>query len=60
VLFCERKRKFSKEWTMNQGPPRFWFDFSIDGENIFIPVNVKVSTLEGNDNLSSKEGGFML
>lgn len=39
-------------------PPRFWFDFCIKGPGIFLPVNVKVSSLEGNDNLSSKEGVF--
>ena len=39
-------------------PPRYWFDFCIKGPNTFLPVNVKVSSLEGNDNLSSKEGVF--
>ena len=39
-------------------PPRFWYDFAIHGNGTFLPVNVKVSTLEGNDNLSSKEGVF--
>lgn len=39
-------------------PPRYWYDFAIRGEKTFLPVNVKVSTLEGNDNLSSKEGVF--
>lgn len=39
-------------------PPRFWFDFCIRGPGVFLPVNVKVSSLTGNDNLSSKEGVF--
>lgn len=39
-------------------PPRHWFDFCIKGPHTFLPVNVKVSSLEGNDNLSSKEGVF--
>lgn len=35
-----------------------WYDFlvySLDGQ-IWMPINLKVSTLKGNDNLSSKEG----
>lgn len=39
-------------------PARFWYDFAIHGNGTFLPVNVKVSTFEGNDNLSSKEGVF--
>ena len=39
-------------------PPRYWHDFCVRGAGTFIPVNVKVSSLEGNDNLSSKEGVF--
>ena len=39
-------------------PARYWYDFCIKGPGIFLPVNVKVSSLRGNDNLSSKEGVF--
>lgn len=39
-------------------PPRFWYDFLVKAPGIYLPVNVKVSSLEGNDNLSSKEGVF--
>lgn len=40
-------------------PPRFWYDFLVSGPEVFLPVNVKVSSLEGNDNLASKEGGLL-
>lgn len=37
---------------------RFWYDFAVNGEALFLPVNVKVSAFQGSDNLSSKEGVF--
>ncbi len=48
----------SKKLLVEVSPPRYWYDFSISGPGVFLPVNVKVSSLEGNDNLSSKEGAF--
>ena len=44
--------------SIDIAPPRFWYDFLVSGPDLFLPVNVKVSSLEGNDNLSSKEGVF--
>ncbi|WP_018605015.1 hypothetical protein [Uliginosibacterium gangwonense] len=37
---------------------RYWYDFAVSGRGLFIPVNVKVSSFQGSDNLSSKEGVF--
>lgn len=48
----------SEQRTIQIAPPRFWYDFLVAGPDLFLPVNVKVSSLEGNDNLSSKEGVF--
>lgn len=48
----------SEELMVEVSPPRYWYDFCVTGSNVFLPVNVKVSSLEGNDNLSSKEGVF--
>lgn len=40
--------------------PRYWYDFLIknNDETVWLPVNVKVSTMRGQDNISSKEGLF--
>jgi hypothetical protein len=54
----------SNDWFREQGfslevaPPRFWYDFCVRGERLFVPVNVKVSAFRTSDNLSSKEGLF--
>lgn len=55
----------SNEWFRLEGlsievaDPRFWHDFCVRGPgDLFIPVNVKVSTFLSADNLSSKEGLF--
>lgn len=55
----------SNEWFREQGlqlevsAARAWYDFKVTGPNgLFIPVNVKVSSLTSADNLSSKEGLF--
>jgi len=48
----------AEKLSVEVSPPRFWFDFCVRGKDTFIPVNVKVSSLKGNDNLSSKEGVF--
>lgn len=38
---------------------RYWYDFLVTGENdLWLPVNVKISSFSGSDNLSSKEGLF--
>jgi len=54
----------SNDWFRGEGlsievaEPRFWYDFCVRGNDLFIPVNVKVSTFQSADNLSSKEGLF--
>ncbi len=58
-LFGLANERFQEaQLKVEVSPPRFWFDFCIKGPDTFLPVNVKVSSLEGNDNLSSKEGVF--
>ncbi len=40
-------------------PNDFWYDFAIRGRDLFLPVNLKVSSLEGSgDNVSAKDGLF--
>lgn len=48
----------SAQHCIDIAPPRFWYDFLVSGPGIFLPVNVKVSSLEGNGNLASKDGVF--
>jgi hypothetical protein len=58
-LYGLANERFQSEGLIVEvSPPRYWFDFCVKGPDTFIPVNVKVSSLEGNDNLSSKEGVF--
>jgi hypothetical protein len=44
--------------SLEVAEPRFWYDFCVHADGLFIPVNVKVSTFRTADNLSSKEGLF--
>lgn len=40
-------------------PARHWYDFRITGpDGLFLPVNIKISSFGGSDNLASKEGLF--
>lgn len=41
-------------------PPRCWYDFLVRSadESVWLPVNVKVTAMRGQDNISSKEGLF--
>lgn len=56
----------ASEWFQDNGlrievaRARYWYDFLVrnEDETLWIPVNVKVSSLQGNDNVSSKEGLF--
>lgn len=56
----------AQQWLATRGldieiaPPRYWYDFLIKSPNeaVWLPVNVKVTTMVGNDNISSKEGLF--
>ena len=59
-LFTHSNDWFKKAgYTLEVSDARYWYDFCVRGpEGLFIPVNVKVSTLESADNLSSKEGLF--
>jgi hypothetical protein len=46
--------------TIEIAPPRYWYDFLVrsECESIWLPVNVKVTAMRGQDNISSKEGLF--
>ncbi len=47
--------------TFAVAPNRTWYDFLVSGSNPddpWVPINLKVSTLRGNDNVSSKAGLF--
>lgn len=45
--------------SFEPAPARHWYDFRVRGPNeLFLPVNVKISSFRGSDNLSSKEGLF--
>jgi len=55
----------SNEWfqehklELKVSEARHWYDFAVHRKDgVFIPVNVKVSTLETADNISSKKGVF--
>jgi hypothetical protein len=55
----------SSEWfrdnelAIEVAEPRFWYDFCVRGpHSLFVPVNVKVSTFQTADNVSSKMGLF--
>ncbi len=45
-----------KEYEINIPKSRSWFDFSIETENIFYPVNIKVTNTTHQDNLNCKLG----
>ncbi len=58
-LYALANEKFqSAQYSIDIARPRFWYDFLVSGPGVFLPVNVKVSSLKGNDNLASKEGVF--
>lgn len=45
--------------SFESAPARYWYDFLVKGANgLWLPVNVKISSFSGSDNLSSKEGLF--
>jgi len=47
----------STQFSIEIPPSRHWYDFSIlDNFGNWYPVNIKVSSMRGNDNLSSKLG----
>lgn len=52
---------FQRGLTFAVAPNRTWYDFLVSGtkaDDPWIPINLKVSTLRGNDNVSSKAGLF--
>ena len=52
---------FQRGLTFAVAPNRTWYDFLVSGTNPddpWVPINLKVSTLRGNDNVSSKAGLF--
>lgn len=48
--------KLSKKFPINHSKKRDWFDFSFRENDIFYPVNIKVSTTKTRDNLNCKLG----
>lgn len=45
--------------TFKTSPARYWYDFLVEGpDGLWLPVNVKISSFGGSDNLASKEGLF--
>lgn len=56
VTLCSRVKL-----TFAVAPNRKWYDFLVSGSNPddpWVPINLKVLTLRGNDNVSSKAGLF--
>ncbi len=48
-----------RELELEIPPNDFWYDFAIRGRDLFLPVNLKVSSLKGaGDNVSAKDGLF--
>lgn len=60
ALFAHSNQFFiDSKYELIVAKDRNWYDFAVGGPGgFFIPVNVKVSTMKGADNLSSKEGLF--
>lgn len=49
----------SNKLVFKASTARFWYDFLVSGPNgLWLPVNIKISSFSGSDNLSSKEGLF--
>ena len=55
AFFSEKGLKISDPNGKNN---RAWYDFSIEGDGIFIPVNIKITSGKCPDNLSCKLGIF--
>lgn len=49
-------RKIKTTFDINEPNSRQWFDFSFEEDNIFYPVNIKVTTTTTADNLNCKLG----
>ena len=52
------KKATERSFVFIDAPPRYWYDCALKINNIFLPINVKITTGEGYDNVSSKEGLF--
>lgn len=60
-LFVHANQAFKQRGlSIEIAPPRCWYDFLVrsEDESVWLPVNVKVTAMRGQDNLSSKEGLF--
>ena len=55
AFFSEKGLKISNP---NEKSNRAWYDFSIEGNGIFVPVNIKITGGKHPDNLSCKLGIF--
>lgn len=55
AFFSEKGLKISDQ---NEKNNRAWYDFAIEGDGIFIPVNIKITSGKCPDNLSCKLGIF--
>jgi hypothetical protein len=49
-------QKIRREFPIDVPRIRGWYDFGITASGIFYPVNIKISTFKGNDNLNCKLG----
>lgn len=45
-----------ENFVIERSKKRDWFDFSFEVDNIFYPINIKVSTMQTRDNLNCKLG----
>ncbi|MDR1350865.1 MAG: hypothetical protein LBJ59_08865 [Zoogloeaceae bacterium] len=60
-LFVHANPSFkARGLTIEIAPPRHWYDFLVctGDKSVWLPVNVKVTAMRGQDNISSKEGLF--
>lgn len=58
-LYAQANERFRKHGIrIELGPARYWYDFLVvsEEEGIWLPVNVKITAMVGQDNISSKEG----
>lgn len=58
-LYAHANERFKElEMSLDISRPRYWYDFLISSEKtkVWLPVNVKITAMKGQDNVSSKEG----
>lgn len=54
--FIDRSFRFPKGYSLVRPQARDWFDFAIEGDRQFLPINIKVTTTDTVDNLNCKLG----